>query len=810
MPELVAGGPVIPVHLMNELDSRKVVFFCGAGVSVGPGSELPAFRELVEYVYTANHMVPDSVESEALDLQEPDSQRQQPKFDKALGLLERSERLGAQALRQSVMERLSRPPTAPLVVHEALVALARGERGVRLITTNFDNRFVQAGLEEELVDAAPKLPVPKPHSWSSLVHLHGRIVPNDDGSSLVLTAADFGRAYLTERWAARFITELFREFIVVFVGYSVDDPVMSYMIDALAAERVKGTRFAAAYAFADYDGSDSGERRARDGWLAKNVEPILFDRRDDFRLLGETLVEWSRIRSDPFLARSQIAINEIRRMPGGLDDPMAERVVWALQDPVAAQALADMPAIEDEADFPKLEKWLEFFAEKGLLCCDAANPNAGDQDPAFVRLVDSGLQFTNPQALDRIRAHLVRWIANHLHVPEVLAWTVRSGGHMHPALRQEVERRLADPQVAVPPRLRLLWTVLASAEPVDSWRGLWTSDRYDKAGSESERRAVEHEAISCFAPRLTVRSGPGPHVVFRQFFDGTVGPVSPIEACGHLRLVCGDDDSRHQLKAVLENQEVLARHAETLTGYLEQALAMGVEDDEVTVDSYLYRPSIAAHEQNRNHDGWTYLIDLVRDSYFALVNRDRARADNLLRRWALSGHSLFSRLVLHALAENQRSDIQLSRKILVGRWPGVWEVDLRREVLRFFRLAGSRMPRKLRVDIVRAIHSGPKRKRQQPLPDDIIRNEKALRLKKLNEGGARLDKKSHALAEEAGQHMGGHPAEREEFVVWQRGARWIGHEEFAPRRFLDGTLADVVATLEGVLSCRGRSRLLRH
>ena len=258
MPELVADGPTIPVHLLNELDSGRTVFFCGAGISAGAGSGLPGFGELVEYVYETNRMGPDAVEREALDLEEEAPGRRRPHLDKALGLLERPERLGAQALRRSVIERLSRPPAGALPVHVALIDLSRNERGVRLITTNFDNRFVEAGLDGELVDAAPRLPVPKPHAWSSLVHLHGRILPNEDGSNLVLTAADFGRAYLTEQWAARFVTELFREFTVVFVGYSVGDPVMSYMVDALAAERAMGARFATAYAFADADGTAAG------------------------------------------------------------------------------------------------------------------------------------------------------------------------------------------------------------------------------------------------------------------------------------------------------------------------------------------------------------------------------------------------------------------------------------------------------------------------------------------------------------------------------------------------------------------------
>jgi hypothetical protein len=341
VPELVANGPIIPVRLMNELDSARAVFFCGAGISMGPASHLPNFGGLVEHVFQVNHLTPDAFESEALHLDEPDPDRRRPNLDKALGLLDRPERLGAQLLRRTVIERLSKPPVGRLGIHEALINLSRTAQGVRLITTNFDNRFVEAGLDEKLIDTSPKLPVPKPHNWSSVVHLHGRILPDDDGSNLVLTAADFGRAYLTERWAARFITEMFREFTVVFVGYSLADPVMSYMVDALAAERAKGARFATAYAFAEHDGKPLSEQKVRAGWLAKNVEPIPYNKQADHKLLGDTLVEWARIRADPYQARAQIALHEISKLPAGPSDPVVERVCWALQDPVAAEALAN-------------------------------------------------------------------------------------------------------------------------------------------------------------------------------------------------------------------------------------------------------------------------------------------------------------------------------------------------------------------------------------------------------------------------------------------------------------------------------------
>ena len=811
MPELIARSPTIPVRLLNELDSGKVVFFCGAGVSVGPGSDLPNFADLVQYVYDANHITPDSVESEALDREEPDPDRRRPSLDIALGLLERDERLGARALRRTIIERLSVPPSGELSVHKALIDLSRNEEGVRLITTNFDNRFVEAGLDEELLDAAPKLPVPKPHTWSSLVHLHGRIAGNEDGSNLVLTAADFGRAYLTERWAARFVTELFRDFTVVFVGYNLGDPVMSYMVDALAAERAMGVRFATAYAFADADDSESGRSKSRDVWRAKNVEPILYDRRDGHRLLTETLIEWARVRKDPFHARSRIAINEMARIPAGPEDPVAERVVWALEDAVAAKALADEPPVVDESEFGKLEKWLDIFAEKGLLQCNAGGvkPGASDQSPAVVRLVDKGLPTANHNNLDITRMHLSAWLAGHLHVPQLLAWVLRNGGHLHPHLRQDVQVRLAEKNLNIPARLRILWTVLLGNRPTDPWRGLWTSRRYAVAPSNAERRRIEGEVIESIAPRLIVRPGPPSRLAFRQYSKRKPRPILPIDTCGHLRLVSGED--RHRVWELLDNPDVVSRHAETLTGHLELALSLGKEDNKVYPNSNLYRPSIAPHQQNRDHDGWTHLIDLVRDSYVALASRKPRRAGNLLLRWVESRQRLFRRLALHALTEDRKSDIRLARNLLLtGRRPGLWDLEMRREVLRFFRLAGKRLPRGLRAEIVRSIHAGPKsNKGIGPFDSlDRLHHEKALLLHKLSVSGARLDRKSRALADEATPRAEAYDDERDEFLSWHGKVRWLRDEEFAPRDLVEGSVADVVAALEDKTISQDRLRAL--
>lgn len=797
MPELVASGPTIPVSLMNELDSGGVVFFCGAGISAGAGSGLPGFAALVEYVYRDNHISPDVVEREALDCDEEDPDRRRPSLDKALGLLERPDRLGAQAVRRTVIERLCRPPTGELSVHKALIALSRGDRGVRLVTTNFDNRFVETEEQIPIVDAAPKLPVPTPHNWASLVHLHGRIVSGSDGSDLVLTAADFGRAYLTERWASRFVTELFREFTVVFVGYGIGDPVISYMVDALAAERAKGARFAGAYAFASHDGTELGERRARDGWRAKNVRPILYQDRDQHTLLSDTLVEWARIRRDPFHARSRIAVKEILNLPAGANDPVVERVTWALQDPVAAKALADAPPITDEEDYPKIGKWIRLFGESGLLSCRSKDASPGsERQGSDVRLVTNGAQLRDPGTLDQTRAHLARWLAHHLHVPQVLGWVLRNGGHLHPGLRREVQASLAASDSSIPSRLRTCWTILAHQQPPDRWRFVWTSNHHQAADSELERRQIEDEAIKSLTPRLIVQPEPVSSWAFQR---PSRNKQDPLEGRCHLKLLAGDPDSWRHIEKIVQDDAVLARHAGTLTDYLKQALVLADDDHSSHPSSSLYRPSIAPHGQNWDERDWTVLIDLARDSYLALAEVDRADGDNLLRQWALSKEPLFRRLALHALTENTESDIQIARKLLLGgRRPGLWESELRREVLRLLRLGGARLPRSLRVEIVRAIHAGPKpRKRALSAPyARLIRNEQAIRLQKLAASGAQLNKMSKALASEVVPDMGGDLHDRDEFTFWQGEARLIGDEEFVPPGLQRGSVADFVAAIK--------------
>lgn len=745
MPELVSKGPDIPVGLLNQLDDGRVVFFCGAGVSRGGGSQLPNFRDLLCNVYQENHLSPDEFEREALG---------DHAYDKVFELLEQPERLGPEQVRRSVAACLSKEPVGPLQMHRDLLSLSLVEGGHRLVTTNFDNRFREAereaaGLREHLqVHDAPALPVPTHRRWRTLVHLHGRIKPNGGHSELVLTSADFGRAYLTEGWAARFVSALFADFTVVFVGYSLSDPVMRYLVDAVATE---GRDLGGAYAFAGYDPAKTTAESARAKWKARNVEPMPYDEGDDHSLLRRTLRRWVDIRRDP-QSRARIALDGIGKLP---NEREAARVTWALERPDVARTLAQAHPFTDEQDFPKIERWLDVFADAGLLSRLASGPDTADQ---AVRLVDDGSRSQSPHPLGEATHALASWIARHIHVPQVLEWVLRNGGRVHPELAREIRWSLADPPQPIPAKLRLFWTVLLDEQVPDFWNILFIEKQYRQAGSV-EKRHLEDVLLRSLVPRLTVLPGPSQRAEFQRRFDPDAPPTSPIEDCGHLRVRVGCDRVWQSAKKILGDPEFLCRHTKRITTLLVDALVLLRHDDQVlnhpvTGRVQLGFPSWIAADTDHFHsrNAWIRLIELARDSYFALAKHDRARASALLQRWARFDEPTCKRLVLHALAEDKASEADMADAVLLqNEAPGIWDPYVRNEVLRFLNKAGSRLRPGLVQRIVRAVHTGPDlaRSDRQQVGPEALDPAKVARLLELHLSGAQLDKESRTLAVKA-------------------------------------------------------------
>lgn len=182
--------------------------------------------------------------------------------------------------------RLSDPSSKPNSLHRDLLRVFSDDSSVRLVTTNFDDHFATAALEvfsgkcPELF-YAPALPVG--NNFTGIVHAHGSV--RKDTRRMVLTDKDFGRAYLTEGWARRFIQDLFLSFTVLFVGYSHNDPVMHYLARGLPPSEFGRRRFALA----------SEEPGSRSSWENRGIHQISYSDTDKHVQLRKACTKWAEL-----------------------------------------------------------------------------------------------------------------------------------------------------------------------------------------------------------------------------------------------------------------------------------------------------------------------------------------------------------------------------------------------------------------------------------------------------------------------------------------------------------------------------------
>ena len=300
----------IPQPLLEAQRDGKLVVFAGAGVSMAPPSNYPNFEQLAEEIAAGSALIREDNEP----------------LERFLGRLDNH---GVKVHRLA-RNLLTNPSSRPNRLHYDLLRLFDSESGIRLVTTNFDSHFTTAA--RELFDDgvsifdAPALPVGD--RFKGIVYLHGSV--ERDPEELVLTDRDFGRAYLTEGWARRFLQVMFARYTVLFVGYSHSDVVMNYLARGLPPE-TQGKRYAL------MDDSDDQVR-----WNLLGVSPIAFPLRDEpnrYGALGESLGRWVDIARMGVLDHEH-KIREMTRLPPPLEPEDADYIEGTLRDHVKAKFVA--------------------------------------------------------------------------------------------------------------------------------------------------------------------------------------------------------------------------------------------------------------------------------------------------------------------------------------------------------------------------------------------------------------------------------------------------------------------------------------
>ena len=368
------SGVEFPKPLMTALRDDTLVIFAGAGVSMGTPARLPDFEGLAEAIAAGT--------GEARQPSEP--------VDRFLGRLQ-SKGVDVRVRAVDVLSRLTPQPTA---LHRDLLRLYPTPQSIRIVTTNFDALFEQAG--GQIFDSAPSVftapALPLGTAFSGIVHAHGSL---EHPEGVVLTDADFGKAYLTEDWARRFLVDLFRSYTVLFVGYSHNDVVMSYLARALPPS---GSRFALT--------DEPDDER----WGLLGIVPVGYAAGDDHRAL-ETSVEGLAVYKQRGVLDWQRRIRELAAVPPSLDDEAMDLIEEALSDATRCRFFTD------EALDPEWITWLERHGRLDRLFGD------GETDKC-----------------DRL---LARWLAERFarHHPDALLRLIaRMGGQQRPQLWRELLR----------------------------------------------------------------------------------------------------------------------------------------------------------------------------------------------------------------------------------------------------------------------------------------------------------------------------------------------------------------------------------
>ena len=773
--QFVKRGPNVPEHLLQAHEEGRVVFFCGAGISYPAG--LPGFAGLVDELYLRLEISPDPLQEAAVKAK---------RYDTAVGLLEAKIAGERQTVREKIAEILDFGTLLPraTATHDALLTLAQCRKHrIRLVTTNFDRLFEHVIAKREIAMKcfeAPLLPIPK-NRWDGLVYLHGLLPENPTASNLddlVVSSGDFGLAYLTERWAARFVSELLRNFVVCFVGYSIDDPVLRYMMDALAADQLRGEPSPEMFAFGDY--SKGKKKECFNEWRAKNVTPILYRKYRHHYYLHKTLRTWAETYRDGARGKEHIIIQYAMARPDTAtgEDDFVSRMLWALSDPngLPARRFANLNPV------PSLD-WLKPISDDRFGHVDLTRFGVAPKDN-----VDEDLKFslarrpapydlapqmalagaaTRDSRYDNVMSQLAYWLIRHLNDPALLLWLVKQGGGQHIELsrriayrldelaklehdrnHEELDRIRASASNAIPDaRMRKLWLLFLSRRvrlieqdsDLYKWRG-----RFERDGLTTTLRL---ELCEILTPRVLLReSMPWPFdddeegegtVYTRQLVDWSI-----VLSVNHVHAsLQGLGDNERWRAALLV---LLPDFTRLLRDVLDLMRELGRADKKSDL-SYSSHPSISEHSQNKNFRDWTALVDLNRDAWLATSTESLDQARLAAEAWSRVPYPLFHRLAFFAAAQDEIIPCSLGLEWLLEdeHW-WLWSIETRRETMRLLVALAPQLDEDKLERLEGAILAGPPR---EMFRDDIdeerwteIQDRNIwLRLVKLSQAGAELN-----------------------------------------------------------------------
>lgn len=638
----------VPQVVLDAADEGTLVFFVGAGASRSHPSSLPDFLQLVAAIGARA----------GRDLTKKD--KRQP--DVFLGRLEDD----GIDVHQLVADAIDQSESKANEVHTAIVGIAGASRVARVVTTNYDLHLTEAatslGLDLKIYEA-PALPVGD--DFDGIVHLHGSLL--QPSRYLVATDSDFGRAYLREAWAARFLERMFSAFTVVFVGYSHGDVVMQYLARSLGRDQNR-------YVLTD-DGQNAD-------WRRLGLTPIAYpNEAGDHAILSTSLERW-RVVASMGRVEHRARIGELMAADPPTIPEEVSYLETVLAHPERVRYFVERAIFADE---DRAKRWLAWIETR----------------PVFSRI------FSPASASAPSVQSLVAWLANHYVVREETS----------PGLL----RAFRDS-----PWPRDTWSAVMSAlvgvkGVFPNWLGPWLNLALQNAPSErldlldmvlSDKDWSENFdlALRVFEHRTR------PLITSAFNFAGNDAPPR-----FEVRLA-GDEYwlSEAWTQIILP---VLAEHLsevlELSTAQISRAYRTLRSLDPVhRFDSLSFsRSAIEPHEQDAHRGPIDVVIDAARDSIESAMATDVALGAGYLATWLASPNALLRRLAVHGW--RVRQDLSVDEKVAwVLQGDLMWEVELQHEVFLLLRDALPNADGETARRLVEKAADGPPTDGPQEINDD--------------------------------------------------------------------------------------------
>jgi len=710
----VEDGPPIPAHLLEQQAQGNVVFFCGAGVSMPAG--LDSFAALTNRII--NTLDATKARKALADKES---------FDRVFNVLVRE--FGREEIDRQIYAALSIGKPRTLKHHRDILALSRGASGnPQVVTTNFDRLFEQAGPDVRPI-VPPGLPdIELNQPIRGVVYLHGRLADPqqpEEIPSYVIGSSDFGRAYLAEGWATRFVKALREKYTIVLLGYSADDPPMRYLLEGL------NVRDGVIYQSPIYVFTERSSDEAEEIWQDRGVTPICYAAEKTHSGLWQTIAAWAK--SARSLDRwTEQVLSLARRSPADLKPFERGQVVQLVGTKKGAKAFADAdpaPGAEWLSVFDPNVRYLkparasrdreaeeidpqDFYGldddplrpspnERRMVPDNVRNPLAwqkGDGvQPERVTLQGGSALWHYPLP-DRLH-HLARWFGAQSHEPASLWWAsayYRPNPHLLWFVSNRVRSRYGK---QMPPTAQMLWSL--HLEALDMLPEEERSDRWF-AFEGMLKRSGWTPAVARFFERCVT-----PYVEISRPFMSS--PRPPLEDWDKLRLrdvvdlkVTSLDRHNHDMKCP---PEALAQVARIIRVSLERISELL---DEIG-DLFWHPPTLLPDAENDGFSGKkSHNVLWFRTIFLALVAHDPQLARREFFAWSSTETRIFPKFRLWAAGDPNVATAAEALAIIVSLpREAMWNAYKQRELLHLIRARWAEWSYRQKRTVERLLEAGP-------------------------------------------------------------------------------------------------------